>query len=264
MGDAHEGARRSSAGSPRSPSRSSCSACTSTTSPTRRPAPGSEPCGFVLTSTTTAERTLRHPWIVAAVASVARGRDMDQLGARPRAPLGTIAHRVAQRRTRLGGAHDLADDAGRHTVVPDRRRARDRASCAATGSLPPSSWSSASITWFGAQGVKQIVHRERPFAFLPEIHVREGTGNGLGYLSGHSAMARPSVAVVALTVVSPPLVAVAVRRRRDRRASRARRVRCAPAGRRDRRVGFRHADRARRRSASIDRHRRRAAPAPLP
>src|SRR5262245_28598050 len=56
------------------------------------------------------------------------------------------------------------------------------------------------ITWLGAQGVKRIVQRERPFAFFTEIHVREGTGSGLGYLSGHSAMAA-AVAVVALSVV---------------------------------------------------------------
>jgi undecaprenyl-diphosphatase len=56
------------------------------------------------------------------------------------------------------------------------------------------------VTWLGAQGVKRIVGRERPVAFITDIHVREGTGNGLGYLSGHSAMAA-AVAVVALTVV---------------------------------------------------------------
>ena len=56
------------------------------------------------------------------------------------------------------------------------------------------------VTWFGAQLVKQVVHRERPFAFLPDVHVREGTGSGLGYLSGHSAMAA-AVVVVSLSVV---------------------------------------------------------------
>jgi undecaprenyl-diphosphatase len=56
------------------------------------------------------------------------------------------------------------------------------------------------VTWLGAQGVKRIVGRERPVAFIANLHVREGTGNGLGYLSGHSAMAA-AVVVVALTVV---------------------------------------------------------------
>jgi glycosyltransferase 2 family protein len=56
------------------------------------------------------------------------------------------------------------------------------------------------VTWLGAQGVKQIVERERPFAFIADINVREGSGSELGYLSGHSAMAA-AVAVVSLTVV---------------------------------------------------------------
>ena len=50
-------------------------------------------------------------------------------------------------------------------------------------------------TWLGAQGVKRIVERERPIAFIADLHVREGTGNGLGYLSGHSAMAAAIVGV---------------------------------------------------------------------
>ena len=45
------------------------------------------------------------------------------------------------------------------------------------------------VTWFAAKGVKQIVERERPLAYLPEIAVREGDGTGLGYISGHSAVA---------------------------------------------------------------------------
>jgi undecaprenyl-diphosphatase len=69
------------------------------------------------------------------------------------------------------------------------------------------------VTWFGAQGVKRIVERERPIAFIADLHVREGTGNGLGYLSGHSAMAA-AIAVVVLTVVPrrwwPGLLAVVV------------------------------------------------------
>jgi undecaprenyl-diphosphatase len=56
------------------------------------------------------------------------------------------------------------------------------------------------VTWFGALGVKHIVHRERPIAFISDVHVREGTGSGLGYLSGHSAMAA-AVVVVSLSVI---------------------------------------------------------------
>ena len=56
------------------------------------------------------------------------------------------------------------------------------------------------VTWFGAQGAKHIVGRERPAAFIADLHVRAGTGSGLGYPSGHSATAA-AVAVVALSVV---------------------------------------------------------------
>jgi len=68
------------------------------------------------------------------------------------------------------------------------------------------------ITWLGAQTVKQIVERERPIGFLADINVREGTGSELGYISGHSAMAA-AIAVVLLTVVArrwwPLLIAAA-------------------------------------------------------
>lgn len=68
------------------------------------------------------------------------------------------------------------------------------------------------VTWFAAKGVKRLVARDRPLSYLPQIIVREGDGSGLGYISGHSAVAasasimamvalperwRPSVAVVA-------------------------------------------------------------------
>ena len=45
------------------------------------------------------------------------------------------------------------------------------------------------VTWFAAKGVKRLVERDRPLTYLPEIIVREGDGTGLGYISGHSAVA---------------------------------------------------------------------------
>lgn len=56
------------------------------------------------------------------------------------------------------------------------------------------------ITWFGAKGVKELVDRGRPGAYLFEINIREGEGTGLGYISGHSAVAA-CAAVMAMTVV---------------------------------------------------------------
>jgi glycosyltransferase 2 family protein len=71
------------------------------------------------------------------------------------------------------------------------------------------------IAWFGAKGVKKVVARGRPLQYLPDIHAREGKGTGLGFISGHSAVAaasavmlmvalprrwRPAVAVVAALV----------------------------------------------------------------
>lgn len=71
------------------------------------------------------------------------------------------------------------------------------------------------ITWFAAKGVKEIVTRGRPRAYIPDIVVREGRGTGLGYISGHSAVAA-ATAVVAATALPPKarpvlaLVALAV------------------------------------------------------
>jgi undecaprenyl-diphosphatase len=69
------------------------------------------------------------------------------------------------------------------------------------------------VTWFAAKGVKEIVQRGRPLQYLPEIHVREGSGTGLGFISGHSAVAA-CTALVAMTVlprrVRPLLVLLAL------------------------------------------------------
>lgn len=71
------------------------------------------------------------------------------------------------------------------------------------------------VTWFTAKGVKRVVERGRPASYMPEIIIREGDGAGLGYVSGHSAVAaatavmamaalparwRPALAVVAFLV----------------------------------------------------------------
>ncbi|HUW01522.1 MAG TPA: phosphatase PAP2 family protein [Acidimicrobiales bacterium] len=68
------------------------------------------------------------------------------------------------------------------------------------------------IAWFGAKGVKNLVDRGRPGAYLSEINIREGEGTGLGYISGHSAVAA-CAAVMAMTAVParwrPALAAVA-------------------------------------------------------
>lgn len=56
------------------------------------------------------------------------------------------------------------------------------------------------VGWFAAKGVKQLVERERPLAFVDGLVVREGDGAGLGYLSGHSTVAM-ATAVAVLAVV---------------------------------------------------------------
>ncbi len=56
------------------------------------------------------------------------------------------------------------------------------------------------VTWFAAKGVKELVDRGRPGAYLSEINIREGTGTGLGYISGHSAVAA-CAAVMAMSAV---------------------------------------------------------------
>jgi undecaprenyl-diphosphatase len=66
------------------------------------------------------------------------------------------------------------------------------------------------VTWFAAKGVKKIVERDRPLSYLPEIVVREGDGSGLGFISGHSAVAASAVimAMVALPRRWRPVAAV--------------------------------------------------------
>jgi len=56
------------------------------------------------------------------------------------------------------------------------------------------------ITWLAAKGVKKLVERDRPLSYIPGIDVREGDGTGLGYVSGHSAVAA-STAVMVMVVL---------------------------------------------------------------
>jgi undecaprenyl-diphosphatase len=56
--------------------------------------------------------------------------------------------------------------------------------------------------WFGVKGVKHIVERGRPPQYLPDIDVRDGDGSGLGFISGHSAIAA-SIAVMAIAALPP-------------------------------------------------------------
>lgn len=69
--------------------------------------------------------------------------------------------------------------------------------------------------WIAAKGVKQVFERGRPKVFLPEIQVREGDGTGLGFVSGHSAVAAACAVCVASVLPArlrflPALVAVVV------------------------------------------------------
>lgn len=69
--------------------------------------------------------------------------------------------------------------------------------------------------WFGAKGVKRVVERERPLGFITDIIIREGNGTGLGFVSGHSAVAA-TAAVMAMAALRgrwrliPPVLAFLV------------------------------------------------------
>jgi membrane-associated phospholipid phosphatase len=68
------------------------------------------------------------------------------------------------------------------------------------------------VAWFGAKGIKKLVERGRPLEFVPGLNVREGTGTGLGFVSGHSAVAATSAVVLAGALpprARPALAAVA-------------------------------------------------------
>jgi undecaprenyl-diphosphatase len=146
-----------------------------------------------------AEPTLRHPWAVATVALVALAASW----------IVAVQDTLPEWEKAITRWLNDAPDSVAHTMWPVMQGGTLIAPIVvALGiGLVRRDWFVAAVvaivgvvTWFGAQGVKRIVERERPVAFLADLHVREGTGSGLGYISGHSAMAA-AVAVVALTVV---------------------------------------------------------------
>jgi membrane-associated phospholipid phosphatase len=65
------------------------------------------------------------------------------------------------------------------------------------------------FTWLAAKGVKRLVQRDRPLSYLPDVVVRDGDGSGLGFISGHSAVAASAI-VMAIVVVPKRLRPVAV------------------------------------------------------
>jgi len=54
--------------------------------------------------------------------------------------------------------------------------------------------------WFAAKAVKSMVGRDRPLAYIDTTIVREGDGMGMGFVSGHTAVA------FALATVLAPLL----------------------------------------------------------
>ena len=162
--------------------------------------------------TATAARTLRHPWVVAAVALVALlgtwivalQDDLPQWERSATRWLNDAPNWVAHAMWPIMQAGTLWCPFVVALVIGFVRRDWFVAGVVVVVGV---------VTWLGAQAVKQLVQRERPIAFIHDLHVREGTGSELGYLSGHSAMAA-AMAVVALTVVPrrwwPVLIAVAV------------------------------------------------------
>src|SRR5262249_30882150 len=56
------------------------------------------------------------------------------------------------------------------------------------------------VTWFTAKAIKHTVERGRPGAYIADIIVREGKGTGLGFPSGHAAVAA-ATAVLSLAAL---------------------------------------------------------------
>lgn len=63
-------------------------------------------------------------------------------------------------------------------------------------------------SWAAAKVVKAVVGRERPAKYLPRLHVREVDGSGLGFPSGHAAVAAAMATTIAAVLpVSRPVLA---------------------------------------------------------
>jgi undecaprenyl-diphosphatase len=56
------------------------------------------------------------------------------------------------------------------------------------------------VTWFAAKGIKAVFERGRPLQYIPDIEVREGSGSGLGFVSGHAAVAAATAVMVIAAV----------------------------------------------------------------
>jgi membrane-associated phospholipid phosphatase len=56
------------------------------------------------------------------------------------------------------------------------------------------------ITWIGTRVLKEIADRGRPAAYLDDVVLRDGWARGLGFPSGHSAMAA-MIATVAVAAI---------------------------------------------------------------
>jgi undecaprenyl-diphosphatase len=68
----------------------------------------------------------------------------------------------------------------------------------------------ATVDWAVSKGVKRIVRRGRPFDFAPHTRIRGKQATGLGYLSGHSAIATSlMVGMATLTGRKAPWAALA-------------------------------------------------------
>jgi glycosyltransferase 2 family protein len=77
----------------------------------------------------------------------------------------------------------LAAVGGTYAVTRDRR-------------LALAALAGSQVAWWSGKGVKEVVARGRPGVFLPDARLRE-KATGLGYVSGHSAVAFSLVAVLA-------------------------------------------------------------------
>ncbi|MCP4343153.1 MAG: phosphatase PAP2 family protein, partial [Desulfobulbaceae bacterium] len=53
------------------------------------------------------------------------------------------------------------------------------------------------LAWFVAKAVKRLVERGRPRYYIAETVIREGDGSGLGFVSGHTAVAFALATIVA-------------------------------------------------------------------
>jgi len=144
-------------------------------------------------------RTLAHPWIVAAVATVVLA----------------AAWLVAEQRPIPAAEVDVTrfvndwPDWSAHALWPVMQLGTLWAPFVVAGvvGIWRRSWLLAGaiaaaglVTWFAVRVLKHLADRGRPSAYLPDVHVRDGTAAGLGFPSGHAATAA-ALAVVCLAAI---------------------------------------------------------------